>query len=88
MHKTLQRQAIALCWFLIWPTHGECSHRHNQLGELQRIEYNWSETPAYSRTAVTADRLVMPMMKNAFRAEMSPEEIELSDSAAFIWEIC
>ncbi len=65
-----------------------CAASNVHLGELQRIEYNWSETPAYSRTAVTADRLVMPMMKNAFRAEMSPEEIELSDSAAFIWEIC
>ena len=57
------------------------------LGQLQRIEYNWSEAPAYSRMAVSADRAVMPMMKNAFRADMTPEEIELSDSAAFIWEI-
>ena len=58
------------------------------LGELQRIEYNWSEMAPFSRTAVSADRIAMPMMKNAFRAEMTPEEIELSDSAAFIWEIC
>ncbi len=65
-----------------------CAASGVRLGELQRIEYNWSETPAFSRTAVSADRIAMPMMKNAFRAEMTPEEIELSDSAAFIWEIC
>jgi uncharacterized protein YggE len=65
-----------------------CAASGVSLGQLQRIEYNWSEQPFYSRTSVTADRLAMPMMKNAFRADMTPEEIELSDSAAFIWEIC
>jgi uncharacterized protein YggE len=65
-----------------------CAASGVSLGELQRIEYNWSELPVFSRTAVSADRAAMPMMKNAFRAEMTPEEIELSDSAAFIWEIC
>jgi uncharacterized protein YggE len=64
-----------------------CAAAGAVLGQLQRIEYNWSEAPAYSRMAVSADRAVMPMMKNAFRADMTPEEIELSDSAAFIWEI-
>ena len=65
-----------------------CAASGVRLGELQRIEYNWNQTSFYSRTSVTADRAVMPMMKNAFRAEMTPEDIELSDSAAFIWEIC
>ncbi len=64
-----------------------CAASGVKLGQLQRIEYNWEDTPVYSRTAVNADRAVMPMMKNAFRAEMTPEDIELSDSAAFIWEI-
>ena len=64
-----------------------CAASGVTLGQLQRIEYNWSEPAAYSRTAVSADRMAMPMMKNAFRAEMTPEEIELSDSAAFIWEL-
>ena len=64
-----------------------CAASGVSLGELQHIEYNWSELLAFSRTAVSADRMAMPMMKNAFRADMTPEEIELSDSAAFIWEI-
>ena len=64
-----------------------CAASGVTLGQLQRIEYNWSEPAAYSRTAVSADRMAMPMMKNAFRAERAPEEIELSDSAAFIWEL-
>ena len=64
-----------------------CAASGVSLGELQRIEYNWSETPVFSRTEVNADRIAMPMMKSAFHAEMTPEEIELSDSAAFIWEI-
>ena len=64
-----------------------CAASGVTLGELQRIEYDWHEIPAYSRAVVSADRAAMPMMKNAFRAEMTPEEIELSDSAAFIWEI-
>ena len=65
-----------------------CAASGVTLGQLQRIEYDWKEAPMYSRTAVNADRAVMPMMKSAFRAEMTPEDIELSDSAAFIWEIC
>ena len=64
-----------------------CAASGVKLGQLQHIEYNWKDTSVYSRTAVNADRAVMPMMKNAFRAEMTPEDIELSDSAAFIWEI-
>ena len=65
-----------------------CAASGVTLGELQRIEYDWSELRAFSRTAVSADREAMPMMKNAFRANMTPEEIQLSDSAAFVWEIC
>jgi uncharacterized protein YggE len=65
-----------------------CAASGVELGQLQRIEYNWKDTQLYSRTAVNADRAVMPMMKSAFRAEMTPEDIELSDSAAFVWEIC
>ena len=64
-----------------------CAASGVTLGQLQRIEYDWSDVRAFSRTAVSADRAAMPMMKNAFRADMTPEEIELSDSAAFIWEI-
>ena len=64
-----------------------CAASGVALGQLQRIEYDWRESPVYSRTAVNADRAVMPMMK-AFHAEMTPEDIELTDSAAFIWEIC
>ncbi len=65
-----------------------CAASGVTLGELQRIEYNWSDIHAFSRTEVNADRLAMPMMKGAFRADMTPEDIQLSDSAAFIWEIC
>ena len=64
-----------------------CAASGVTLGQLQRIEYDWHDVSAYSRSAVSADRAAMPMMKNAFRADMTPEEIELSDSAAFIWEI-
>ncbi len=65
-----------------------CAASGVALGELLRIEYNWSDVHAFSRTEVNADRIAMPMMKSAFRADMTPEDIQLSDSAAFIWEIC
>lgn len=64
-----------------------CAASGVTLGKLLRIEYDWHEPPLRSRTSVTAEAGRLRMMKNAFQADMTPEEIELSDSAAFIWEI-
>ena len=64
-----------------------CAASGVTLGKLLRIEYDWHELPIRSRTAVNAEAGGLRMMKSAFQADMTPENIELSDSAAFIWEI-
>ena len=57
-----------------------------QLGELLSIDYNWGELQVFSDTNCS-------IQAKAMRAECSmdmnvdPADIELSDSAAFVWEI-
>lgn len=55
-----------------------------KLGDLISIDYNWGELNNYSRTEYAMDR---KCLANGARTAFVPEDIELSDSAAFVWEI-
>lgn len=55
-----------------------------KLGELLSIDYNWGELDVYSRTEYAMDR---KSLANGAGTGFVPEDIELSDSAAFVWEI-
>ena len=54
------------------------------LGELIRIDYNWSEIDIYSGTGyeMESDFLGKPM-----EVDITPENIEVGDSATFVWAI-
>lgn len=56
------------------------------LGKLVSIHYNWGDLDAYSRTDVAMDRKCMAM-GNGVNMSITPENIDLSDTAAFVWEI-
>lgn len=56
------------------------------LGKLVSVHYNWGELDTYSRTGVAMDRKCMAM-GNGVDMSITPENIDLSDTAAFVWEI-
>lgn len=58
-----------------------------KLGKLLTIDYNWSELDIYSRTRydMAEDCLAMPI--GAAPVDIVPDDIDVSDTAAFVWEI-
>lgn len=63
-----------------------CTASNVSLGDLLTIDYNWAELSIVSRTEVD-----MPIAKS-MRApdcniEIEPDDISVSDTATFIWEI-
>ncbi|MCQ2430984.1 MAG: SIMPL domain-containing protein [Clostridia bacterium] len=57
-----------------------------QLGQLLTINYNWGEIELFSRTNYAMDDRCMGMPKMA-AMEIEPDDIEVNDTAAFVWEI-
>lgn len=55
------------------------------LGQLVSIDYNWGELDICSPTVFSVKRMAAD---NSAEMRMEPEDIELEDSAAFVWEIC
>ena len=63
-----------------------CAASGEELGRLISINYDWSEPNFVSRAMYDAGAECMSMMRNAV-PQMEPDDIELSDTAAFVWEI-
>ena len=59
------------------------------LGELISIDYNWNELNILSRTSCDFGDGVMPLMaaRSCTAPEITPDDIDLHDTAAFVWEI-
>lgn len=64
-----------------------CQAAGVRLGRLLRVEYDWSEPSVRSRSSFDGAVAGIGLMKNVFRPEMAPEDVELRDSAGFVWEI-
>jgi Uncharacterized conserved protein len=64
-----------------------CEAAGKKLGELLSIDYNWGEVSVYSRTSynIAEDCMAAPMMAKSI--EFEPDDIDLSDTATFVWEI-
>jgi len=59
-----------------------------KLGQLIHIDYNWGELNIVSPTHYELEDCAMPMMARSGRApEIEPDDIDLHDTATFIWEI-
>lgn len=56
------------------------------LGQLVSIDYNWKDLNIYSRTEYASNRKCMTMSAGSDMS-FEPDDIDLSDSASFIWEI-
>ncbi|CAK7023979.1 MAG: hypothetical protein EUB_02254 [Eubacterium sp.] len=66
-----------------------CKASGVELGELQSIDYNWGELNIFSRTTYEMDNLAMPMMalRECSAPEIEPDDIDVSDTASFVWAI-
>lgn len=59
-----------------------------ELGDLVSIDYNWGELNVYSRTEYMCEDKCMSMACEGIGdIDIEPEDIKVSDSATFVWEI-
>lgn len=69
-----------------------CAASGVKLGTLLNIDYNWKDVHVYSNTrymlAEKSRGVAVPaMLANKRAIDIEPEDIELNDSATFVWEI-
>ena len=66
-----------------------CKASGNALGQLLNIDYNWGELNVYSRTSYEVEDCIQPLMAMSKCAapEIEPDDIDVSDTGAFTWEI-
>ena len=55
------------------------------MGDLIAIDYNWGELDIYSHTRYECCEDTMPLMAKSI--DIDPEDIDVSDTATFVWEI-
>jgi uncharacterized protein YggE len=63
-----------------------CAASDVKLGELLTIDYNWGELDIVSHTEFNAP-MSCTKMSAGCNIEIEPDDISLSDTATFIWEI-
>lgn len=56
------------------------------LGRLVSINYNWSEVSIYSNTRYNMENKSL-LLNESYAPSIEPEDINLDDTATFIWEI-
>ncbi len=64
-----------------------CDAAGVELGDLLDINYSWGELDVYSHTEYEDEYLAEPMIK-AKAIDFTPDDIDVSDTATFVWEIC
>ena len=65
-----------------------CKASGVKLGRLIRIDHNQGEPDVYSTTEYSNDAVLAPaVIKKSALTDMKPEEIRLTGTATFIWEI-
>ena len=66
-----------------------CQASGNTLGQLLNIDYNWGELHLFSRTRYDVEDCIQPLMTTSRCAapEIEPDDINVSDTVAFTWEI-
>lgn len=55
------------------------------MGDLIAIDYNWGELDIYSHTRYECCEGTMPLMAKSI--DIDPDDIDVSDTATFVWEI-
>lgn len=63
-----------------------CRASGAQLGDLLTIDYNWGELHLFSPTSYEVEEPCVKM-KACAAPDIEPEDIKVSDTVAFVWEI-
>ncbi len=64
-----------------------CRAADVRLGQLLQMDYNWSEMRLFSPTRYALESDSIQMCCSAPEVDFTPDDIDLSDSVAFVWEI-
>ena len=64
-----------------------CAALGAKLGELVKIDYNWSEIDIISRTRYDSDLICPTSVSDCAAPEIDPEDIKLNDNVTFVWQI-
>ena len=71
-----------------------CAASGCRLGELQKIDYDLSRLNFHSETVIEMEDCAVPLMANGamkakrnFGSALRPQDIDLRDTAVFVWEI-
>lgn len=65
-----------------------CEASNVELGDLLTIDYNWGELNIVSRTDYMLEERAMAMPMRAMAdMDIQPDDIDVSDTATFVWEI-
>jgi uncharacterized protein YggE len=64
-----------------------CEASNVKMGQLLSIDYNWGELNIYSNTRYDMAEDCMPMMAMSKSIDIEPDDIDVSDTATFVWEI-
>ena len=66
-----------------------CKAAGAELGQLISIDHNWGELNIVSRTSYEMEDCLMPLaaMDKCCAPEIEPDDINVSDTVAFTWEI-
>ena len=66
-----------------------CSASGCEMGQLLSIDYNWGELNIMSRTSYEMEDCLMPLSARdkCCAPEIEPDDIDVSDTVAFTWEI-
>lgn len=66
-----------------------CKASGDALGQLLNIDYNWGELNVFSKTSYDVEDCIQPLMAMSKCAapEIEPDNIDVSDTVTFTWEI-
>lgn len=64
-----------------------CNASGVELGGLISIDYNWSELNILSETRCQVPRALRSAPASAFSMDIEPDDIDIRDTATFVWEI-
>jgi uncharacterized protein YggE len=58
-----------------------------ELGQLMDVDYSWGDVVLYSPTSFYVESKVMGMSARSNAVDISPDDIVLTDTVTFVWEI-
>lgn len=64
-----------------------CEASGVKLGQLLNVDYNWSELEIYSNTQYKLSEECMPYAAAPTAIDIEPDDIDVSDTVTFVWEI-